>query len=153
VLIVGKSPDDDETAIIHDKTNLAEKKSSVGFELIGTMEGVARVKWTGLSKLDTYDLTVEIERKTVQRSGTKQAAIEFLREQLAGGTEKTRDHLENAAMLRDVTFCWKTLERALKELGAVNRKGRKEEGGKSFWRLPMESDDELASLNGHVTIM
>lgn len=149
VLIVGKSPEDDETAIIHDKSNLVARRRSIGFELVNTPLEVAIVRWLGISKLTMEDLTVEIQKRTVMKGGVKEQAIELILEELADGTELTKDELEKKGLLLEPSVSWKTMNRALKELGAINRKGLKSEEGKSIWRLPTEQEKLVVSLNGH----
>lgn len=79
VLLVGEDPEDrDQKAIIHIKSNLAQKGTSFGYEL---REG--QFRWTGESTLTAEDVLSDDHRRT---PSTREKAEGRLRELLAAGS-------------------------------------------------------------------
>jgi hypothetical protein len=130
MLLVGVDPENEERRVLAcSKNNLAERPASLGFRIVGTDSGVARLEWLGPSPL-TADELVEKPRRA--RRDAVSAAMDFLRERLADGPCTRSQLLDEAAALG---LSLRTLERAKAELGILSRQGR-DNGAKAwYWSL------------------
>ncbi|MFW5876100.1 MAG: hypothetical protein ACOCXM_05145, partial [Myxococcota bacterium] len=143
-LLVGSDPDDDEARILAvTKNNLAPMAHALGYRLVDTPKGVARVEWTGDRHLDADDLLARKGGSADERSALSEA-IDFLRMLLESGPCEAKQ-VEREAGLSGVTPS--TLRRAKRAIG-VRSKKQDFEGGRWVWELPEGEHDAHAHLRG-----
>ena len=112
------------------KTNVGQRAASLAFPLVEE-EGIPRMAWEGRSELTAEML---LSRPAGEARGRpRDAAIEFLREELGDGPRPAVEVLEQAARME---ISERTLRRAAGELGVrIERKGFGP-GSCVVWSLP-----------------
>ena len=131
ILFVGADPDDDNNrAIVHVKSNLAEKGEPVGYEI---RDGSFYWK-------QKTDLNYDKINAVPEQSGAGNDACTFLTTMLASGEMLAKDLFKEAV---EQGISTATLKRGKEKLGVIaNRRGEVgvRGGGKWYWKLPEKAD-------------
>lgn len=125
-LVVAEHPDDPDLKVVaHSKHNLSPKCKSLSYRIIGNGDDKPPTfKWEGEIDIDANELIVGAGSNSV-----KDAALEFLKSELANG-EKPQAEIFDAATKLNISE--RTLNRAKSDLNIVSRKS----GKVWLWCLP-----------------
>ena len=151
-LLVGKNPDNEqERAIVHTKSNLAEFGSSIGFQIQNSLRG-ARLEWTGTSSMTAACILSTLKDEDARADQTH--SVDFLREILSDGAKPAKEVKKQAS---ENGLTEQNLRTARNKLQVVVRKQ-----GDSFdrsthfwvWELPTEgvsaSEDVTKNNDQHL---
>jgi hypothetical protein len=140
VLLAGCDAEDGQNmAIVHIKSNLAQKGPSQGYQLKD--DGFY---WTGESTLTSSQILADDGRGIVSELDE---AIAFLKDELADGPVPAKNIYRDA---EDAAISKRTLNRAKAQMGIITgRKGEKGKRGGGGWTWELPSDD-LHCHNGNL---
>jgi RecA-family ATPase len=125
-LLVAEDPEDSDVKVVaHIKHNLSARGDSWAFKLLQQEGQLPLVKWQGKSERTAEDL----RGSPVERASARDAATEFLEEELEGGPMPAVE-MSSAAEKRGIRK--RTLDRAKAALGVITTK----KGQSWFWSLP-----------------
>lgn len=129
VLLMGKDQSTGRLAIALEKTNIAIKAETVGYSIV-SVGGAPKLEWTGIQEITSDDLINQMEREVVEGPGKLAEAKDHILKMLelgpAAGWEVLR---EGKGIASD-----KTIRKAKKELGILDKWGYSDEGKKvSYW--------------------
>jgi hypothetical protein len=144
-LLIGIDKETGETAIVQTKTNLSEKsKKGFGYKIesarvtleTGEIISAPKLYWTGASDLTAESMLSALRSETTEEKSEKQDAIDFLRDFLKKGVQKTSVEVFSAA--KKIGISERTLNRAKAALGIRSVKRGGTFGGEQswFWELP-----------------
>lgn len=144
MLLAGCDSEDNlNMAIVHIKSNLAQKGASQGYQLRDN-----GFYWTGESTLTSTQILAGDDNSG--NLSEIDEAIAFLKEELADGTLSQRKVYQDA---EGATFSKRTLIRAKSQLGILTRhvgeKGKRG-GGDWTWELPTGNNDIATKYSGNL---
>jgi hypothetical protein len=132
-LLIARDPDTEDLRVLAlVKSNLGPRMPSLGFRIVTTESGVARIEWLGESSHTTERLLAE--PVTPEERSALEEAVDVLREILQDGPVESNEvrRQAQAAGIAD-----RTVWRAKAALGVRSKKGRGGRGG-WVWSLPGE---------------
>jgi hypothetical protein len=142
VLAVYQDPDDPAVRLLAVvKNNLAARVVTLSFRLESVADSAARINWAGESAW-TADQLVGLRAAEDRDGGSESEVVAWLGDYLTRDLEG-RDRRAVLAAARDAGFpCARTLERAARRLGVVQRVGGFGSAKRSTWALPTNGDSK-----------
>jgi hypothetical protein len=134
-ILVARHPDDPDIGVLaHLKYNLSVRGDSWGYRLVSDEEAsIPRFEWTG-----KVNLTAEQLFATDSGPSALDSAVDFLKQELAGGPKNAADVQKRA---EERAIASRTIDRAKKELSVkVDKKGTS-----WVWSLPKGRQDRQRS--------
>ena len=145
-LLVGKNPDNEqERAIVHTKSNLAEFGASIGFQIQSSLRG-ARLEWTGTSSMTAACILSTL--KDEEARADQNHSVGFLREILGDGAKPAKEVKKQAS---ENGLTEQNLRTARNKLQVVVRKQADSfKQSEHFWVWELPTKDVIKNNNQHL---